>query len=330
MGAGIVECDVTFTAEGELVCRHAECDLHTTTNILVTPLADKCEVKWTGPNQSPAPRCCTSALTLPEFRSLRGKMDSANPAATTVEGYLGGNPTWRTELYTGRGTLVTLEESIKLNQKNGVKHTPELKEGDAQRIAAVFGGQDEYAQKLADTLSANGVRRRDAWPQSFNVNDVLYWVKNTRYGEQAVFLIDYDAAKDDIILRDETGTPVPPADRPAFFTKLKQAGVNIIAPAMPALLAVTDNGQIVPSQFARDLKAWNFDIITWTFERSDVRQGASKAGFYFDFDPQGKAVKKDSDIYKALDVLARRVRILGIFSDWPATVTYYANCMGLK
>jgi glycerophosphoryl diester phosphodiesterase len=24
------------------------------------------------------------------------------------------------------------------------------------------------------------------------------------------------------------------------------------------------------------------------------------------------------------------VKILGIFSDWPATVTYYANCMNLK
>ena len=24
------------------------------------------------------------------------------------------------------------------------------------------------------------------------------------------------------------------------------------------------------------------------------------------------------------------VGILGIFSDWPATVTYYANCMGLR
>jgi glycerophosphoryl diester phosphodiesterase len=39
MGAGIVECDVTFTREGELVCRHAENDLHFTTNILQTPLA---------------------------------------------------------------------------------------------------------------------------------------------------------------------------------------------------------------------------------------------------------------------------------------------------
>jgi glycerophosphoryl diester phosphodiesterase len=31
-----------------------------------------------------------------------------------------------------------------------------------------------------------------------------------------------------------------------------------------------------------------------------------------------------------LDVLARGVGVLGVFSDWPGTVTYYANCMGLK
>ena len=60
------------------------------------------------------------------------------------------------------------------------------------------------------------------------------------------------------------------------------------------------------------------------------RRGASTAGFYYYFDPHGIAVKKDSDMYKALDVLAKQVGILGIFSDWPGTVTYYANCMGLK
>jgi hypothetical protein len=99
-------------------------------------------------------------------------MDASNPAATTAAGYLGGTASWRTDLYTGRGTLMTLTESIQLNENNGVKHTPELKEG--------------------------------------------------------------------------------------------------------------------------------------------------------------KAIRKDSDMYKALDVLARQVGIIGIFSDWPATVTYYANCMGLK
>jgi glycerophosphoryl diester phosphodiesterase len=33
---------------------------------------------------------------------------------------------------------------------------------------------------------------------------------------------------------------------------------------------------------------------------------------------------------KVLDVLARNVGIRGIFSDWPATVSYYANCMNIK
>src|SRR5262245_46891052 len=36
MGAAIVECDVTFTKDLALVCRHAQNDLATTTNILVT------------------------------------------------------------------------------------------------------------------------------------------------------------------------------------------------------------------------------------------------------------------------------------------------------
>lgn len=31
-----------------------------------------------------------------------------------------------------------------------------------------------------------------------------------------------------------------------------------------------------------------------------------------------------------LDMLAKQVGVIGVFSDWPATVTYYANCMGLK
>lgn len=106
--------------------------------------------------------------------------------------------------------------------------------------------------------------------------------------------------------------------------------MKIIAPPLFALLAVNANAEIVPSQYALDIKGLGFDIITWTFERSDLRRGAAPAGFYWLFDPEGKAVKKDSDMYKALDVLARQVGIIGIFSDWAATVTYYANCMGLK
>lgn len=338
MGAGIVECDVTFTKNGDLVCRHGQNDLHTTTNILLTPLASTCVKPFTpatldanGKVITPASaECRTSELTLSEFKSLRGKMDAFNPAARTVEEFVGGTADWRTDLYTGRATLMTLRESIELNEKLGVKHTPELKAGDAQSIAAVFGSQEKYAQKFADVLERARVKPRDAWPQSFNVNDVLYWLRHTQYGKQAVFLVDYDAARDNILLFNRNGERIEKReDQLRFFERLRKAGVRIVAPAMPALLSV-DGSRVVPSRFARDLKAMDFDIITWTFERADLRQGASRAGFYFDFDPTGVAIRKDSDMYKVLDVLARQVNVLGVFSDWPATVTYYASCMNLK
>ncbi len=335
-GAGIIECDVTFTSDGKFVCRHAENDLHTTTNILATPLASTCAkpfaaavIDSNGAVVTPASaECRASALTRDEFKTLRGKMDAFNPSARNVSEFLGGTASWRTDLYTGRGTLLTFAESLALNQKLGVKHTPELKGGDPSTIAGVFGNQKNYALKFANELRAAGVKPREVWPQSFNVEDVLVWIDNTEYGRQAVYLLDFNATDpvNDIIIQ----APYNQMKRAEYFAMLRQRGVRIVAPAMPALLAVDAGGRIVPSQLAKDLKAWGFDIITWTFERADLRQGASKAGFYYDFDPQGRAIRTDSDMYKALDVLASEVRIIGIFSDWPATVTYYANCMGLR
>jgi glycerophosphoryl diester phosphodiesterase len=125
MGAGIVECDVTFTRDGALVCRHDECDLHTTTNIVTIELNNSCTVPYSGPGSSP--RCCASDLTLQQFKTLKGKMDASNPNAQDAAGFLGGTASFRTDLYTSRGTLLTLRESIALNRKLGVKHTPELK-----------------------------------------------------------------------------------------------------------------------------------------------------------------------------------------------------------
>lgn len=317
MGAGIIECDVSFTKDGELVCRHSECDLHTTTNIVNTPLNASCTVPWTP--GGPAPKCCTSDISLSEFRSLRAKMDASNPAATTAAGYLGGTANWRTDLYTGRpaGNVVTLKEHIALVKQWGVSQTPELKDGDAARIQSIFGGQAQYAQKLIDTYKDAGVDPRKVYAQSFNINDVLYWIKQEpAFGKQAVYL-----------------DPIEPSLKIERMSKerlreLKKAGVQIIAPPMWALLAVNDANEVVPSSYAIDIKAAGFRIITWSFERVNLTKGAAGQGSYYQFDPEGKAIKKDSDMLKALDVLARKVGVEGVFSDWPGTVTYYANCMG--
>ncbi|MGE3149264.1 MAG: glycerophosphodiester phosphodiesterase family protein, partial [Pseudorhodoplanes sp.] len=73
MGAGVIECDVTFTRDRQLVCRHAQCDLHTTTNILAVPdLAAKCSQPFTPADptsgRKASAKCCASDLTLAEFR----------------------------------------------------------------------------------------------------------------------------------------------------------------------------------------------------------------------------------------------------------------------
>jgi glycerophosphoryl diester phosphodiesterase len=150
---------------------------------------------------------------------------------------------------------------------------------------------------------------------------VLYWIRNEPlFGRQSVYLDDIDP------------TANPPAPRISVdeLRTLRRQGVRILAPPIPALLDVDSSGEVVPSQYAREIRSLGFDIITWTLERSDLRKGASEAGFYYYFDPQGEAIRKDSDVYKALNVLARQVQIRGIFSDWPATVTYYATCMDLE
>ena len=68
MGAGIIECDVTFTKDRQLVCRHSQCDLHTTTNILaIPPLAAKCTQPFVpadpATGKPASATCCTSDIT---------------------------------------------------------------------------------------------------------------------------------------------------------------------------------------------------------------------------------------------------------------------------
>ena len=130
-GAGIIECDVAVTKDGELVCRHSQCDLHTTTNILLTPLADKCTepFKPADPDSGTgaSAKCCTSDITLAEFKTLCGKMDGKDSTATTADEYVKGTAAWRTDLYSTCGTVVSHAESVELIKSHGALFTPELK-----------------------------------------------------------------------------------------------------------------------------------------------------------------------------------------------------------
>lgn len=152
-------------------------------------------------------------MTLDDFKSLCGKMDAADTSATTVEAYMGGTATWRTDLYA-------------------------------------------------------------TWSPSMG--------------------------------------------------ELVDQGVNIIAPPTWMLLAVED-GTIVPSVYAKAAKAAGLDIITWTLERSGLLEDGG--GWYYQTITD--VTDNDGDIMTVIDVLAQDVGVIGIFADWPGTITYYANCKGM-
>ena len=316
MGAGVVECDVTFTKDKELVCRHSQSDLHTTTDVLAHPeLAKKCSVPFKPANPATGEdaqvECRTSDFTLAEFKTLKGKMDGANPKATTVEEYMNGTPGWRTDLYSQSGTLMTHAESAALFKEHGVKVTPELK---SAAVEMPFNGfsQEMYAQKLVDELKEAGFAPSETYMQSFNLDDVKYWIKAApKFGKQAVYLDDRVYKQADFVASVEN------------MKELQDAGVNIIAPPLFALVDLDENKELVASNYAKLAKDADLGIIAWTLERSGpLAQGG---GWYYKSVKDG--INNDGDMMKMLDVLAQDVGVMGVFSDWPATVTYYANCM---
>ena len=318
MGAGIIECDVTFTKDKELVCRHAQNDLHTSTNILATDLAATCKTPFTpaqaGENANA--ECRTSELTLTEFLSLKGKMDGANKQAATLDQYMTGTAGWRTDLYADTGTVMTHAQSIDLIKSLGAKFTPELK---APKVEMPFDGfsQADYAQKLIDEYKAAGIPAEDVWPQSFNLDDVLYWVKNEPdYGAQAVYL---DGRY--------SGGKLNPLDVTTFsptMAELKTMGVNYLAPPLWMMITLDETGRIIPSPYAIEAVNAGLKLIAWTVERSGPLTNGG--GWYFQ--SVRDAIDGDGRFYEVLHVLAQDVGVVGVFSDWPATVTYYANCMG--
>jgi glycerophosphoryl diester phosphodiesterase len=204
-------------------------------------------------------------------------------------------------------------ESIELFKKLGVRMTPELK---APSVPMPFNGltQQAYAQKMIDEYKAAGVEPRNVFPQSFSQADVLYWIEHeAAFGKQAVYLDDANGVSD-----------LPGS---AELADYKRRGINIWAPPTFALLALDRENRIVPSQAALNAKAAGLDIITWTLERSGILADGNNGFYYQTIDP---AITREGDLMVVLDVLAKGVGVLAVFSDWAAPVTYYANCMGIQ
>ncbi|KAF3934607.1 hypothetical protein ABW20_dc0101688 [Dactylellina cionopaga] len=330
MGAGVLECDVAFTKDRELVCRHSQCDLHTTTDILLRPeLAAKCTVPFTPASGStPANAlCCTSDLTLAEYLSLCSKMDASNAKAASTLEYQGSPPTFRTQLYETCSKPMSLESYIDLvdGLPGNRKFTPELKTPPSQvpmpfQTTKGSYSQQQFARHMIDTFIKKGIDPARVWPQSFLPDDVYQWIKEypATFGQQAVFL-------------DESGDPPATVSAAAArLPEIRKKGVNVIAPPFGYLLAIDPKTKkVVPSEYAKIARKEGFLIIPWSFERSGpLGTVKARAEYYYSF--IADAITYDGQMYEVLDVLAKKVKIAGIFSDWSSTVTFYANCFKLK
>ena len=267
MGAGILECDVTFTQDHVLVCRHAQNDLATTTDILVSDLADTCTVPFTpaSGDADAAAECRASDITAAQFETLTPKMDSFDAKATTPEEALGGVASWRTTEYAGDTELLTHAESIALFDALGADFTPELKSASVEMPHDGFS-QEDYAQKMIDEYKDAGIDPSRVWAQSFDLSDIKDWIENEpEFGAQAVYLDDrYEAEDDDEGLID-------PMDASTFkptMQELADMGVRYVAPPLWMLITTDDAGAIVPSVYAEEAKAAGLNIIAWSFERS--------------------------------------------------------------
>ncbi len=313
MGAGVIECDVTFTKDLALVCRHSQCDLHRTTNILQTKLARQCTSNFTPATADKAANanCCTTDITLEEFRSLCGRRDIVDAAADNVDDYLTAPTSPLVSDPVQCGTLMTHAESIDLFDKLGTGFTPELK---SAAVAMPFHGmtQQDYASRMLNEYVTRGIAAERVRPQSFILQDILYWIdQHPDFAAHAVYLDPRGRQPDfQVSLED--------------MQRLYNAGVTTIAPPMAMLLELDASGKLQPTNYARYAKAAGLNIITWTFESGVATDPnnwlyANLPGF----------MDNESKMLEVLHVLQSEVGITGIFSDWPGTVTYYANCFDL-
>jgi glycerophosphoryl diester phosphodiesterase len=323
MGAGLVECDITFTSDLELVCRHAQCDLHTTTDVVTRPeLNAKCTTPW---SPGVTPQCCTSDFTLEEIKTLCAKMDSSGDVnSEDALGYAyGGTADFRTDLYqTSCPKVLTHKESIAVIHAKGAKFIPEAK---APMVPMPFRNftQQDYAAKVVQEYLDMGVDPEDVWLQSNTVADIEYWV-TTPFGAQALML-DFD---DDRVVDDDA----------EYLDQVASTGVQFFGPPMWKLVAPNPEAgkdiytsDMIPSTFAEQIKARNMTIIPWTLDRTGSPLDKPVSTDYYWQTLQGQGLNlTEGSRFDLLDVLYKDVGIAAIFDDWPAVSAFYANCMDIS
>ena len=160
------------------------------------------------------------------------------------------------------------------------------------------------------SLLSTGIDPSEVWPQSFYVDDVIYWVKNTDFGDQAVALHEVN----------ETET-----EYRALHKMLQENGVKVVAPPLFMMVEYDETSELgmAASPYGASAKENGLSIIAWSLERDSPALDGWYWSTLLDLN------RTVGDNLALLHVLSEEVGVMAVFSDWPATTTFYANCMGL-
>jgi hypothetical protein len=85
-------------------------------------------------------------------------------------------------LATSQRTETAFGNEPPLIKSLGAKFTPELKGPNRSarlQVETVFGSQELYAQALIDDYKAANIAPKDVFAQSFNLGDVLSWIRTS-------------------------------------------------------------------------------------------------------------------------------------------------------
>ncbi len=187
--------------------------------------------------------------------------------------------------------------------EHGRKHIPELKDMNAQTLRVLNLSVEQYADMLLSEYRSLDISPDRVFLQSFSWNVIEYWLGHyPQYAKNVVFL-------------DGRGRNPSFRSSQPNMESLYEKGLRIIAPPIPMLLEMNEQGALQETRYASHALAAGLDLISWTFESglSDI------PGFS----------KTESDRVWVLHALRDEAKVRGVFSDWPNTVTRYANCMNL-
>ncbi|TPX73999.1 hypothetical protein CcCBS67573_g04745 [Chytriomyces confervae] len=330
-------------------------------------LAAKCSSPFTPATNTTKANatCCTFDFTLQEMKQLCATMESdLNPNATRVQDYVLGKPAFRSiGVRDGECVkMVSMKEFLEFAKtKKRVNVIPELKDTTEHSTMSFLKSKGASIETLADLFAKNlrdagfsapfdktykdaGKKGTLGIMQTFDRRVAKIWKQNNK-DLPVLYLIqspmNTTTTEKDCVSASDCGTP-------DVLRNLMKLGVELFAPALNGLVTAK-NHRYVEHQYSQDIKALAEELGlkdkvflgSWSLERSacvsQYGDGSFNAeaglgaiggcGWYYNSVEGYASFGQHEDALLMMDALFTKAGVVSLFSDFPATVSMYSNCV---